>query len=89
MSGFKRVLALMPLVAIGAVSLAIWKEAGSAFTLYRSSALDANMRIHVATFDTHDGEPYNRENCDIAAGLFAGQPGVHVKYWCEKGEFKK
>jgi len=59
------------------------------YTLYRSSALDAKMRLHVASFDSADGDAYNSENCQIAAGLFADQPGVQVRYWCEKGRFRK
>jgi hypothetical protein len=62
---------------------------GQVFTLYRDSAIDASMRIHVATFDAENGEPYNRENCDIAKNLFLAQSGVQVKYWCEKGRYKK
>ncbi|MEO5690116.1 MAG: hypothetical protein ABIR54_22375 [Burkholderiaceae bacterium] len=59
------------------------------FTLYRNSALDPQMRIHVATFDAADGEKYNSENCTQAAELFRGQPGVKTRFWCEKGHFKK
>jgi hypothetical protein len=62
---------------------------GEVHTLYRSSAIDASLRVHVASFDTDDGDEYNRGNCDQAASLFAAQPGVTVKYWCEKGEFHK
>jgi hypothetical protein len=29
------------------------------------------------------------ENCQIAADLFMKQQGVKVKYWCEKGNYKK
>jgi len=29
------------------------------------------------------------ENCQIAAELFKKQQGVTVKYWCEKGIYKK
>lgn len=58
------------------------------FSLYRSSPLDPSMRIHLATFDADESSPnYNQENCEIAAGLFAQQQGVSVRYWCEKGEF--
>jgi hypothetical protein len=60
----------------------------STYALYRDSALDAGMRIHVATFDAVAGEDYNRGNCAIARDLFANQPGVTVRYWCEKGAFK-
>jgi len=57
------------------------------YTLYRSSVL-GEMRIHVATFDADGDEEYNRENCKIAASLFANQPSVKVRYWCEKGKFE-
>lgn len=59
------------------------------FTLYRSSAMDGSMRLHVATFDSVDGEKYNAGNCEIARGLFQAQPGVTVRYWCEKGRYRK
>jgi len=64
-------------------------EEGQTFTLYRNSVLDANMRLHVATFNTTDGEAYNRENCEVAQHLFQAQPDVKTKFWCEKGTFKK
>lgn len=69
----------LPLVVMGC--------SDTSYTLYRSSAI-AEMRIHVASFDAADGEGYNNENCRIAAELFAEQPGVTVRYWCEKGRFK-
>jgi hypothetical protein len=47
------------------------------------------MRLHVATFDSKDGEKYNQGNCDIAKDLFQMQDGVKTKFWCEKGKFKK
>lgn len=59
------------------------------YTLYRSGVLDAKMRLHVASFDSANGDAYNSENCQIAAGLFADQPSVQVRYWCEKGRFRK
>jgi hypothetical protein len=45
-------------------------------------------RLHVATFDAAEGDEYNRGNCEIAADLFGKQPGVRVRYWCEKGGFR-
>ena len=57
------------------------------YTLYRSS-MTGPMRIHVATFDSNDGDEYNRENCQVGADLFAAQPGVKVRYWCEKGRYR-
>ena len=59
------------------------------FTLYRNSVIHANMRVHVASFNTTDGEAYNRENCELAQQLFQAQSGVKTKFWCEKGSFKK
>ena len=64
------------------------RDVGS-YTLYRNSVSFADMRIHVATFDAEDGEQYNKENCNVARDLFAKQPGVTVKYWCERGRSKK
>ena len=60
------------------------------YTLYRSSPTEVgeHMRIHVASFDSVDGNDYNSENCEVARGLFQNQSGVTVKYWCEKGRFK-
>lgn len=57
------------------------------YTLYRSSTTGP-MRIHIATFDSNDGEEYNRENCQVTMDLFQQQPGVKVRYWCEKGRYR-
>lgn len=75
---------LVPLLFAAACS-----DNGNQYTLYRSSVTDADMRVHIATFDSADGDSYNSENCLVAAGLFARQPGVSVRYWCEKGPFRK
>jgi hypothetical protein len=64
-------------------------ELGGTYTLYRNSTTNENMRIHVATFDAAEGNDYNSANCDIAKNLFASQDGVKVRYWCEKGGYKK
>lgn len=58
------------------------------YTLYRDSMVEANMRIHVASFDTGEGEPYNAENCQVAADLFQSQNGVLTRFWCEKGRYR-
>jgi len=47
------------------------------------------MRIHIASFDAHEKEEYNRGNCEQAQALFQNQPGVKAKFWCEKGHFRK
>lgn len=62
-----------------------------AYTLYRSSSTlgGGTARIHVATFDADESQRYNMENCETAMELFKTQKGVTVKYWCEKGRFKK
>ena len=59
------------------------------YTLYRNSIADEFERIHVASFNTKEGEKYNQENCDIAKDLFQRQENVMTKFWCEKGVFKK
>ena len=59
-------------------------------TLYRSSAVDRTMRIHVATFDAAEVRPtYNSENCELAPQLFREQLGVNVLYWCEPGRYRR
>jgi hypothetical protein len=59
------------------------------FVLYRNSVTDQSMRLHVATFDSIDGEAYNRGNCEQAQQLFQSQTGVKTKFWCEKGRYRK
>ena len=61
----------------------------TSYTLYRDSMALDNAQIDVASFDAADGAEYNAENCRIAQDLFASQPGVKVRYWCEKGRFKR
>jgi hypothetical protein len=58
------------------------------YTLYRDSPLIPGQRTHVATFDSAEGEVYNRNNCLIARDLFVRQPGVLAQFWCERGRFK-
>jgi hypothetical protein len=74
-------------ICVGLCMLGACTEPDS-YTLYRNSPMDKNMRIHVATFDAVDGDRYNVENCQTARTLFEGQPGVRVRYWCEKGRFR-
>jgi hypothetical protein len=69
--------------------IALAQADSTIFTLYRNSAKDAAMRLHVATFDAKEDESYNRENCLVASNLFAAQPGVKVRYFCEKGRFRR
>ena len=64
------------------------QDEATVYTLYRTSPVDASMRLHVATFDAKETEAYNRENCLLAANLFALQPGVKARYFCEKGRFR-
>ena len=61
----------------------------STYTLYRSSVTDPTMRVHIATFDTDNKAAYNQANCDLARDLFQKQDGVKVKFWCEKGRYRK
>lgn len=77
----------MALLQCGTVALseAVGDET---YTLYRSSVVDPEWRVHVATFDTENGKKYNAENCQTAARLFLSQDGVVVLYWCEPGHIK-
>lgn len=74
------------------------------YTLYRTGidlsakVHDETLRIHVATFDADQDAKYNLANCEFAQELFnASQPHyrdsiygtIKIKYWCEKGYFKK
>ena len=78
--------------------------AGTKYTLYRTGIdlsakkHDESLRIHVATFDAEQDANYNLANCEFAQQLFnANQPHyrgsiydtIKIKYWCEKGNFKK
>jgi len=58
------------------------------YTLYRNSVLDKSSRIHIATFDSKEGNGYNMANCNIAQDLFQNQPFVETRFWCEKGFYK-
>ena len=81
--------ACVPIAALAATDL---RPPGDiVYTLYRQSVVDirASMRTHVATFDADQGELYNRMNCEGARELFQNQKGVELKYWCEKGYFRK
>jgi hypothetical protein len=60
----------------------------TAYTLYRSSLVMENARLHVATFDAADGAAYNNENCLSTRDLFQQQSGVKTTFWCEKGRFR-
>jgi hypothetical protein len=68
------------------------------FTLYRNVPSDETFRVHVATFDATGsdgkGDPFynwsNTKNCERASRMFQAQPDWKgVKFWCEKGRFKK
>jgi len=65
-------------------------DPGTAYTLYRNTVVEGTpQRVHMATFDADENEDYNRENCQTAAELFQAQPGVMVRYWCEKGRYRE
>lgn len=61
----------------------------TSYTLYRDSIAYADARIHVATFDTDDGNEYNQENCKLGSKLYQNQNAVKTAFWCEKGFFRK
>lgn len=97
-------LLLLPLLLAGCAAKATPTDDGTTYTLVRSSPADAlarklgrgpvvdgepPLRIHVATFDAKESPAYNAENCETAARLFQEQPGVTIRYWCEKGRFRE
>lgn len=68
------------------------------FTLYRNVPSDQTFRVHVATFDaagpngggSEFGNWSNLKNCERAQQTFQAQPDwKDVRFWCEKGRFKK
>ena len=74
------------------------------FTLYTNTISDPYYRIHIATFDSYvdfSAEVdaiLNKKYCDEAAVSFQSNflettKGIadadRVRYWCEKGRFKK
>ena len=73
---------------VGLSTLTACQDESAVYTLYRTSPMVASLRIHVATFDATESADYNRENCQTAADLFASQPGVKVRYQCEKGRYR-
>lgn len=78
--------ALVLIISLGLVACV---SDSDTYTLYRSGVNQPDNRFHVATFDATDGNEYNNGNCKIAQDLFQSQPGVTVRFWCEKGRFKK
>lgn len=62
------------------------------FTLYRNSHSNAEMRIHVATFDSNNRAEYNRYVCEKARKLFDKDRLQRVSkelYWCEPGRYRR
>jgi hypothetical protein len=68
------------------------------FTLYRNVPSDQTFRVHIATFDaagtSGKGSDFynwsNMKNCERAQQMFQAQPDwKDVRFWCEKGRFKK
>jgi hypothetical protein len=77
---------MRPWLALAALFLLATGCSGGSDTyrLYRT-AIDGVTPVHVASFDA-PGEPdgYNLGNCETVAALMASQPGVSVRYWCER-----
>ena len=59
------------------------------YTLYRNSVITRDARMHVASFDTAEGSKYNSENCEHLMELLQTQPDIKVRFWCEKGRYRK
>ena len=56
---------------------------GPTYTLYRDSPYGANVRIHVATFDSkqYEAKGYNEEYCHLVADLLRRQPDNQNSFW--------
>ena len=83
---------LLILIFLGGLLTACGNE--NVYTLYRAGVGLPDLRVHVATFDSDDSKQaqfktYNQDNCQTAMQLFQSQPNVTIRYWCEKGRFKK
>src|SRR5260221_2511597 len=66
------------------------------FTLYRSSPVGADLRVHVGTFDTRsfDDPAQNKQNnyelcSDAQLNFNERNRGRPVRFWCEEGRFKE
>lgn len=65
------------------------------FTLYRNVPSTPDFRFHVATFDADYGDAemsklINSTNCSRSQTLFQdSKEWEGVRFWCEKGRFKK
>ena len=60
------------------------------YTLYKNSdqVSGAYERIHIATFDT-SSDKYNYLKCQEFSEILQNKEKSVVKYWCEKGRYKK
>jgi hypothetical protein len=79
------IIILLSLLSIGCNKISFFNN--ETYTLYRESVVED--RVHVATFDTQYGAEHNQRVCNIAKDLFEADPGVTVKFWCEKGTYRK
>ena len=64
------------------------------FTLYANAPSDKFWRSHEATFDTPYGAEFNAHKCERAQRLLqddwhATVKTADVKFWCEKGRYRK
>lgn len=59
--------------------------ADSVYTLYRESVVPGG-RVHIATFDTAEGESFNRNTCEEVRDVILAAPDLPpYRYWCEQG----
>ena len=89
----RKIMRALAMVGATIVLTACTMSDDKVFTLYRNSVTTGGdaMHIHVATFDSSDGESFNRGNCEQAQILFQNQQNqqsVKTKFWCEKGRYK-
>ena len=89
---------IVTVVVISALFTAACSEKGihdgDVFTLYSNAPSDKFARLHEATFDTHYGSEFNSFKCERVQRLVqewynAETKTNDVKFWCEKGRYKK
>lgn len=66
------------------------------YTLYRSSPIAPDIRVHVATFDAHSfddpsgNKRYNFDICsDAQVNFNERNRDAQVRLWCEEGRFRE
>ncbi len=85
---------LLPLGICAAAVPAAASGTETVYSLYRSSFIARDKRVHVATFDAQHASAIaaastNSDNCNRVARALNEQPGSGSKHWCERGRHRR